>query len=87
MLCKKNQSCWHFGKDQRFPYDNFSCQAGDISGITTKINDRGGQANIFLKTANRKSAILGLILQSKIRKFLRCASSHIEYRKSANFYD
>jgi hypothetical protein len=77
MLCN-NQSCWHFGKDQRFPDDNFICHgAGDISGITTKINDRGGQANFFSKTANRKSAIFGLIPQSQIRKFLRCASWHI----------
>jgi hypothetical protein len=49
ILCK-NQSCWHFGKVQRFLYDNFSCHgAGDISGITTKINDRGRQTNIFFK--------------------------------------
>ncbi len=36
-----------------------------------------GRANFCLKSANRKSAILGLILQYHIRIFFRCASPKI----------
>jgi hypothetical protein len=63
-----------------------AARAGDISEITTKINDRGGQRikNFF---KDRKSQIRDSWAHSAIANsqfFYFCQSA---YRKSANFYD
>ncbi len=45
---------------------------------------KGGHANYFCLSANRNPQILGLIPQSQIGKFLKCASPQIASPKNCN---